>query len=183
MADLDTARETYTEALNLAQQSQLGTSWRVKIFHRIADIDLQSLDWRQALQIYGTIRSLQPDDEKARRNLVELNIRLGLEDNAQEEIDNYLAYLKQTNQHDSAIEFLKNLVRDVPERPALHNRLAQYYYHAGRNTDAIAQLDKVSVLFIEAGDTAGAIQTTEAILALNPPNKSDYQERLDRLRM
>ncbi|MCK5313808.1 MAG: tetratricopeptide repeat protein [Anaerolineales bacterium] len=183
MADLDNARETYMEALNLAQQSQLGTSWRVKILHRIADIDLQSLDWRQALQIYETIRSLQPDDEKARRNLVELNIRLGLEDKAQGEIDNYLAYLKQTNQQESVIEFLENLVREVPDRPALHNRLAQYYYNAGRTTDAIAQLDTVGELFVEAGDTAGAIQAFEAILALNPPNKGDYQERLDRLRL
>ncbi|MCK4898369.1 MAG: hypothetical protein KAS38_06315, partial [Anaerolineales bacterium] len=73
--------------------------------------------------------------------------------------------------------------REVPDRPTLHNRLAQYYYNAGRTTDAIAQLDTVGELFVEAGDTAGAIQAFEAILALNPPNKGDYQERLDRLRL
>jgi len=183
MADLDSARATYMEALNLAQQSQVDSSWRVKILHHIADIDLQSLEWRSALQIYETIRSLQPNDEKARRNLVELDIRLGLEDKANEEINNYLALLKRTNEQDKAIQFLENLVREVPDRPDFHNRLAQYYYKAGRTSDAIAQLESVGELFEEAGNSDGAIQTYEAILALNPQDKPIYQDKINQLRL
>lgn len=182
MADLDNARKTYMEAFNLAQQPQVDLSWRIKLLHHIADIDLQSLDWRRALQVYETIRSQRPDDGKARRNLVELNFRLGLEDKAKEEIDNYLALLKRTDQQDTAIEFLETLVREVPDKPSLHNRLAQYYYKAGRNSEAIAQLDSVGELFEEAGDTGEAIQAYEAILALNPPDKSIYLERINQLR-
>ncbi len=183
MADLDNARETYMEALNLAQQPQVDTSWRVKILHYIADIDLQSLEWRRALQIYETIRSLQPADEKARRNLVELDIRLGLDDKASEEIKNYLALLKRTNEQDTAIQFLENLVREVPDRPDIHNRLAQYYYKSGRTTDAITQLESVGELFEVAGNRGEAIQTYEAILALNPQNKTIYQEKINQLRL
>lgn len=183
MADLDNARATYMEALNLAQQSQVDSSWRVKILHHIADIDLQSLEWRRALQIYETIRSLQPNDEKARRNLVELDIRLGLEDKANEEINNYLAILKRTNEQDKALQFLENLVREVPDRPDFHNRLAQYYYKAGRTSDAIAQLESVGELFEEAGNSDGAIQTYEAILALNPQDKPIYQDKINQLRL
>ena len=181
MADLERARETYMEVLNLVQQSHLGNPWRVQILHHIADIDRQSLDWRQALRIYEKIRLLEPGDEKARHNLVELNFRLGLEDQAQGEMDNYLAHLNQTDQQEAAIDFLESLVREVPARPYLRNRLAQYYYKAGRTADAIAQLDAVEKLLIEAGDTTGAIRTVEAILALNPPNIGEYRERLNRL--
>lgn len=181
MADLDNARETYMEALNLAQQSHVDLSWRVQLLHRMADIDLQSLELRRALQVYETIRAQRPDDWKARCNLVELNFRLGLQDNAKEEIDNYLALLKRTNQMDTAIDFLENLVHEVPNQPSLHNRLAQYYYKAGRTSEAIAQLDSVGELFEEAGNTDDAIQAYEAILALNPPDKSIYQERINRL--
>ncbi len=65
LADLDKSRKTLDEALALAQQSKIDRSWQVRILHRMADIDLQSLDWRQALRIFEQIRNLQPDDEKS----------------------------------------------------------------------------------------------------------------------
>jgi tetratricopeptide (TPR) repeat protein len=60
MADFNMARKTYTEALRMAQQSQTDRATRVQILHRMADIDLQSLDWRQALRIFEQIRTLSP---------------------------------------------------------------------------------------------------------------------------
>ena len=39
---------------------------------RMADIDMQRLDWRQALRIYEQLRTLEPDDPSVRKSLIEL---------------------------------------------------------------------------------------------------------------
>jgi len=41
--------------------------------HRMGDIDVSRLDLRQAMRTYEQIRKLDPDDERARRALVDLN--------------------------------------------------------------------------------------------------------------
>ncbi len=88
LADLNMARKTYTEALRTAQQANVDRSLRVRILHRMADIDVQSLDWRQALRVLEQIRTLQPDDFEARSQIIQLNIRLGQEPQALAEVDN-----------------------------------------------------------------------------------------------
>lgn len=181
-ADLEMARKTYHDALKLAQQSGAESAWRVKILHRIADIDLQSLDWRQALRMYEQIRNYQPDDARARTNLVEINFRLGHETQAMMELDNYLALLVSSKRMQDAVMFLENLVNDEPERPHIRRRLAELYKRLGRKEDAIAQLDTAGDLLLAAGDRAGAAQVIEAILALNPPNASEYQEALAKIK-
>ncbi len=181
-ADLDMARKTYHDALKLAQQSGSETAWRVKILHRIADIDLQSLDWRQALRIYEQIRNYQPDDARARTNLVEINFRLGHETQAMMELDNYLALLVSSKRMQEAVQFLENLVADEPERPHIRRRLAELYKRLGRKDDAIAQLDAAGDLLLAAGDKTGALQVIEAILALNPSNAPEYQQALAKIK-
>lgn len=181
-ADLDMARKTYHDALKLAQQSGSETAWRMKILHRIADIDLQSLDWRQALRIYEQIRNYQPDDARARTNLVEINFRLGHETQAMMELDNYLALLVSSKRMQEAVQFLENLVADEPERPHIRRRLAELYKRLGRKDDAITQLDAAGDLLLAAGDKTGALQVIEAILALNPSNAAEYQQALAKIK-
>ena len=77
MADLNLARKTYTEALRVAQQANVDRSLRIEVLHRMADIDMQCLDWRQALRIYEQIRTVKPDDERARLSLVDLKSTTG----------------------------------------------------------------------------------------------------------
>ena len=63
LAELDLARKTYTSALHLAQQDGANPAWSVeKLMRRMVDIDMQRLDWRQALRIYEQLpaRSNQP---------------------------------------------------------------------------------------------------------------------------
>ena len=64
LADLATARLTYTRALRYAQQINVERSVKVNILRRMADIDMQSLDWRQALRVFEQVRTLEPEDEK-----------------------------------------------------------------------------------------------------------------------
>lgn len=182
LADLDMARKTYTEALRLAQQTRMDSTFRVQILHRMADIDLQSLDWRQALRIYEQIRTQQPGDERARYSLVELNYRLGQEQLALSELDNYIGYLLNSNQRDQAISFLKNMAGESPQRIPLRRRLAELYRQTGRRREAIEEMDAIGEALLQAGDRQGAIKVLEAILALNPPNVLEYHSLLDTLK-
>jgi tetratricopeptide (TPR) repeat protein len=182
LADLEKARKTYQEAQRVAQNSRNQRTWMVRILHRIADIDLQSLDWREALRVYEQVRSLDPDDEKARISLVQLNARLGQEVRAIGEMDNYLAYLAGRNQNDLILKFLDTLLREDPHRPWVRRRLAEIYQARGKTAEAIAQYDTLGEMLIDSGDISGAKQAIEAILALKPTNASEYQQLLDQLR-
>ncbi len=182
LADLDMARKTYTEALRLAQQTRMDSTFRVQILHRMADIDLQSLDWRQALRIYEQIRTQQPGDERARYSLVELNFRLGQEQLALSELDSYIGYLLNNNQREQAINFLKNMVEESPERIPLRRRLAELYRQTGRRREAIEEMDAIGDALLQTGDRLGAIKVIEAILALNPPNAMEYHTLLETLK-
>ncbi len=93
LAQLDQARETYEKALRLSQGTEMDTAWTVQILHQIADIDMQRLDWRKALLVYEQVRTLAPEDETARLNLVQLNLRIGQEGKASTELENYLSLL------------------------------------------------------------------------------------------
>jgi len=182
LADLEMARKTYKEALRLAQQPRVDRQWRVKILHLMADIDLQSLEWRQALRIFEQIRTLQPDDEPSRLSLIELNYRLGQEQAALAEVDNYINYIVGVHRADQAVVFLEKLVSDYPQHNALRSRLGDAYRLNGRKADALRVYDELGEACLEAGDRAGAIGAVEAILALNPDNKNDYLSLLSQLR-
>lgn len=182
MADLERARATYEEAMTLAQQSNVDVAWRIRILHRIADINQQSLEWRQALRIYEQIRLLKPDDDKARLNLVDLHFRLGQQDKALAELDNYCLQLHKKGRDDALVIFLENLVREDPDRVVVRHRLAKQYHNMDRTEDAIAQLDAVVDVLEENDVLEGAIQVLQAIIALKPDNVSEYQNRLKLLR-
>ena len=182
LADLVMARKTYREALRMTQQSQVDRSLRVDVLYRMADIDLQSLDWRQALRIFEQVRTLQPGEETARLQLVDLNFRLGREDQAISEMDNYLSFLSDNNKTDKAVEFLETLIGDYPDRAPVRRRLADLFLYLGQDEEAIKHLDALGDLLVKAGERALAIQTIKEILDLDPPNKVDYRFLLQQIR-
>ena len=92
------ARKTYTTALRVVQQAGADRSWNVHILQRMADIDMQRLDWKQAMRVFGQIRTLRPDEENVRKNLIDLNLRLAQHSQAVAELDNYLSYSGQQRQ-------------------------------------------------------------------------------------
>jgi tetratricopeptide (TPR) repeat protein len=174
LADLSMARKTYMDALRVTQQSNVDRSLKIKLLHRVADIDMQSLDWRQALRVLEQVRTLQPDDEGARMQIIQLNFRMGQEQQALAEMDNYLAYLSSTNQHQILGVFLTSMVNEHPENITVRRRLADAYRQFGQLTDAILQLDTIGEMLLQAGDRTGAMQTIETIITLSPPNKTEY---------
>lgn len=181
-ADLNQARKTYQEALRIGQQMNVERGLRVKILYRIADIDTQSLEWRQALRVLEQVRTLQPEDANARNQIIALNFRLGQEAAALTELDNYIAYLGGSNRQGQLIQYLETLSADYPERIPVRRRLVDAYRQAGRTSDAVHQLDSLGETFLQNGDRAAAIQTVEMIISLNPPNRREYLQLLDQLR-
>jgi tetratricopeptide (TPR) repeat protein len=182
LADLNMARKTYTEALRTAQQAGVDRSLRVRILHRMADIDVQSLDWRQALRVLEQIRTLQPEDFKARLQIIELNLRLGQEPQALAEVDNCSAYLSGSNQPERLIQFMKELIAEYPQNIPMRRRLADVYRDLDRKKEAINELDVIGDMLLEAGDRGAAIQTVEMILSMDPPNRAEYQILLEQIR-
>jgi tetratricopeptide (TPR) repeat protein len=181
LAELDLARKTYLATLKIAQQSTTNRAWSVQILYRLADIDLQRLEWRQALRVFEQIRTLKPDDPKARVNLVDINMRMGQENTALNEVDSYLNYLDNTRQPGQGVEFLKGLVLDHPDKVELHKRLADVYNLAGLKAEAIVELDTIGDMLVSSGNRLGAIQVIQKIISLNPDNLVEYQRLLQQL--
>ncbi len=182
LADLGMARKTYLEALKTAQHANTDRSVKVKLLHRVADMDMQSLDWRQALRIFEQIRTLQPDDEEARSQIIHMNVRFGQEQQAMAEMDKMISYMVSNNQHMKLITFVRQLLIDFPESIPLRRRLADIYANAGMIAEAVVELDTIGDALLQSGDRAGAIQTIEKIVALGPRNKTEYLALLDQMR-
>lgn len=181
LAELELARKTYLATLKIAQQSTANRAWSVQILYRLADIDMQRLEWRQAMRMFEQIRTLKPEDPKARVNLIDINFRMSQDSAALNEVDSYLSYLENTRQPGQAIEFLKGLVLDRPDKVELHKRLADVYHQAGKKAESISELDTIGDMMVSAGNRAGAVQIIQKIISLNPTNVSEYQRLLEQL--
>jgi tetratricopeptide (TPR) repeat protein len=148
----------------------------------MADLDLQSLDWRQAIQIFQQIRNLLPDDERARTSLIDLNFKLGQGAQALAELDHYLSYLWSNGLKEAAIRFVEGQVEENPDQAAIRRRLAELYRQVGRTEEAVAQLDEAGDILLKLGDKAGAVEAIRAILSLQPEGAEKYQQLLAQLK-
>jgi tetratricopeptide (TPR) repeat protein len=181
-ADLTSSRNTYNRAFRFAQQSNAGRDIKLKLLHRIADIDMQSLDWRNAIRMYEQVRTMDPEDAKARDMLFDLNLRLGQTNQAMAELDNYLSHLFTLQRSGEAVEYINTKILENQNQPALYRRLAELYRLLGRKEEAINQLDIAKEIFLQSGNRSAAIECVMAILALNPAKPDDYQKMLIDLR-
>ncbi len=181
LAELDMARKTYTTALRLAQQGGGNREWSVKLLQRMADIDMQHLDWRQAVRVFEQLRTLEPDDFSVRKNLIELNLRLSQSPQARAELENFLTHLEDTGRRSEIIAFLEDLVEENPKATLLQRTLAEEYRLANRVPEAVAQLDVLGEEMLNTGDKEGAAQIIEAIIAMNPPNQAKYRTLLTKI--
>jgi len=182
LAELDMARKTYTTALRVVQQASADRNWNVDILRRMADIDMQRLDWKQAMRVYEQIRTLRPDDEGARKNLIELSLRMGQSAQASAELESFLSYLQNNNDRARAIPFLEELLAERPDDATLRRTLAQLYHQAGRIEDAVAQLDSLAESLLTLGKKEEAVVIINQILLMNPPNSDQYRQLLTQIR-
>jgi tetratricopeptide (TPR) repeat protein len=147
----------------------------------MADIDMQRLDWKQAIRVYEQIRTLRPDDEGVRKSVIELSLRLGQPEQAYAELENYLTYLQTSNRREQGIKFVEELLTELPEDIVLRRAIAQLYQQAGRMEEAVAQLDSLAESFLNAGKKEEALAIIHQILLMNPPNAEQYRQLLMQL--
>ncbi len=182
LAELDKARQIYLEALNIAQKSKDSRGWGVNILLKVADIDLQRLNLRQALRSYEHIRTIQPENSLVRSHLVTLNFRLGQEQAAMKELDDYLSYLERNGQRAQGIVFVSDLLVDQSARYDLRRRLADLFIRNNQVPEAVVQLDTAADMLLGANKHLEAINLLETIVSLNPANIDEYKSALEGLR-
>jgi len=182
LAELDMARKTYTSALRMVQQGKASRDWNTHILQLMADIDLQRLDWKQALRVYEQIRTLDADDISARKQLIDLNLRMAQPDKALSELENFINHLESQHKNDLAITFLQDLVKEHDDQPLLKRTLAAQLHRSERTDEAIALLDMLGESLIQGGDKAGAMEVINQIILMNPPNAGKYRQVLNQMR-
>ena len=165
LAELDMARKTLSIALRYAQQSNAYQTETVDVLYRMADIDLQRLDWRQAMRVFEQIRTVDPADPKTRFNLIDLNLRLGQDSTALAELDSFTAYLESTKEQKKIIPFVEELIKERPDYLEFHQRLAELYRQAGRIPEAVTEFDRVGDLFLDAGNKTATIAVIQTIIS------------------
>ena len=179
MAELQKAREAYSQALHISQQSENATNWQVRILHRIADIETQSLNWKKATELYKQICTLHPNDLLAYRSLATLLFNLREPEQALVATDQFIAHMEETGKNDQLTEFLEDLLIEQPDKAMLHYRLATQHQKTDNISGAVKHFDVAGELLLDAGDKAGAGEMIQKIIAMDPPEKSRYQKLLD----
>ncbi len=181
LADLDAARTTYLSAIQLGQRLRVSDEQIIQILHRLGEIEVSRLDLRQAMRTYDQIRRTDPNDERARRALVDLNYRLNDPISAVRELDGLLRLYAKQQKAGQIIRVLEELVTRYPNDMALRSRLAAVYRQTGNLPKAIEQLDALAELQLESGLHNDALVTIRRIITLNPERVQDYQRLLRQL--
>ncbi|MBS1250685.1 MAG: Beta-barrel assembly-enhancing protease [Chloroflexi bacterium] len=182
LAELDNARESYAKASRLVEKYHKEADWQARILHRLADIDIQRLEWESALEIFEQIYTILPGDEKACLNIISLRYRLGKDGQAEDELQRCVAYWENKSEHAKVIDVLEQLREEMPRKPALRRHLAMAYENQGRIEEAIAELDTLGELLLDSGQKTLAIEAISKIIDFRPPNLEQYQQLLDQMR-
>jgi tetratricopeptide (TPR) repeat protein len=181
LAEMQKAREAYLEAFQLIPNSSPDKNWRSLLLQKIADIDMQRLDWKRALAAYKEISDINPEDESVSLTLIDLYYKVGQPEEALAQLDNLLIRLVRNGQVKKVILILEEMVEQRPLDTGLVDRLSRLYVHQGRSQEAIAILDRVGEAQLDAGQTSNAAVTINHILQLDPPNAASYRLLLQRL--
>ncbi|HLV33728.1 MAG TPA: tetratricopeptide repeat protein, partial [Spirillospora sp.] len=181
LGDFDMSRNTYNLAERIANRVGASPDKIVRIKHRVADIDQMRMDIRRAQRTYEEIVELDPEDERARRMLIDLNFRQGNQVEAIKRLDQLLGLFAKRKQVSRITQLLEELVTVYPNDTGLRSRLAAIYRQMGRRKDAVIQLDALGELQLEAGLHEEAANTIRQIIALEPEGIEDYRRLLTQL--
>jgi tetratricopeptide (TPR) repeat protein len=181
LAELDSARNAYARAFELAKSLSDDNGWQLKLLQRLADIDIQRLDWDSAIETFMEITEVSPRNQKASISIVDLNSRLGKQPAAEKEISRFIMLFDPQSEAEPIREYLNALKEEMPEEDYVIRYLVDHYKKLGQNEKAIAELDGLGDLLLEAGRRDDAIGVIEEIISLSPPNIEAYQKLLKQL--
>jgi tetratricopeptide (TPR) repeat protein len=181
LAELDTARQTYLAGLKLAQESKGNRPWVIKIIAKVADIDIQRFDWRNAIRMYEQLRTLQPEEPSARAKLIDLNLRLGQTSTAMTELESYLSLLNNTGSQTEAVNFCQGLVEEHPDQSEIHQRFGELLTNAGNLKEATAELEKALQGYLNNHEPQKAAKCVQQLSTINPGRSADYRAMLGKI--
>jgi tetratricopeptide (TPR) repeat protein len=182
LAELDRASQICQEAMRLCHSTKGPRRLEAEILRRIADIDTQRLDWKQALYNYEQVKNIQPDDEKTRKAIVDIYFHLGQSDNAVTEARDFILEMVNAGQSTRATGFIQVLCREYPDNPGLLALAGEEVTQINDKSQTIDALNTVGEELMNKGDINGAIDVIEQIVAMAPPNVTEYITLLDQLK-
>jgi len=182
LAELDSARSAYSKALELAQTTTDDGGIKLKLLHRLADIDIQRLDWESAINTYAAICETSPQNLKASISLVDLHYRLGQKPSAEREIDRFVEQYDISTDSESIHGYLAALKEEIPGEEYIFRRLVDLFIHLGQNDLAISELDKLGEMLLDSGRRNEAVEVIEEIIRLGPANADAYQNLLQQIK-
>ena len=86
------------------------------------------------------------------------------------------------SESDQIRTYLNALKEEMPEEDYVVRHLVDHYKKIGQDEKAIAELDGLGDLLLEAGRKGDAIGVIEEIISLSPPNIEAYQKLLKQLK-
>jgi tetratricopeptide (TPR) repeat protein len=181
LGNFDQSRETYVGAERLAKRTNAPVEKVVQIKHHLADIDQMKLDTRKAMKTYEEITELMPGDERAQRTLMDLYYTQGNQVEALKRLDVLLGLYAKNKQVNRITQTLEDLVKRFPNDTGVRQRMSTIYLRLGRKKDAIAQLDAINELQLEAGLHDEAVKTIKQIIKIGPEDVSAYTQLLTQL--
>ncbi len=182
LAELDSARAAYSKALKLARTISDDGGIKLKLLHRLADIDIQRLDWESAIDTYADICEFSPQNQKASVSLVDLNYRLGHKPAAEKEIGRFVEQYDTSTESETIYGYLAALKEEITGEDYIIRRLVDLFKHLGQQELAISELDKLGELLLDSGRRDDAVEVIEEIISLGPSNAEAYQKLLRQIR-
>lgn len=176
LADLEQSRSAYHSALMLARQSRSTREQSLKILNRLADIEMQSLNSKEAVKVFEQMRSLSPLDQSTRVALIDLYYRLEMEPAALNEVDAYLKLLESENRPREAENFLDAVLSERPDSDDLQRSMMAHYVSLGKINTAVEILDRLAEKLLIENNSKGSLAVVEKIISLNPPNQLEYEK-------
>lgn len=181
MADTNKATGIYSEALDYAKKNNAEPARTIPILKALADIESQQLNTRKALGYYEQIVAIAPDDQDAALAVINLNFQMGQSDKAVAALDGFMRYCITRGDAARAVSTLEDQSRQHPNEVGLRQRLADVYRQQKRIPEAIAQMDAIGELLLDAGRIDEAAGVIRKIIELNPPDIDGYRRLLSQL--
>lgn len=178
LAELDMSKQALLSGLKLAQESKGMRDWIVKFLAKIADIDVQRFDWRNAIRMLEQLRTLKPEDSTTRAQLIDLHIKLGQMNMAVSELSAYLSLMENTGRLAEAIRFAQEINTEHPDQLELREVLADLLIHNNKIKEAVKELEVILKINIEEGNNQRVAATLQRLITVDPQNADRYQQLL-----
>ena len=181
-ANFDQMRKVYFDALRLSSKIPNSNDRNIEILNRIADIDMQRLDWHRAQRVYEQIKSLAPNDAEVRNNLIGVYYRLGQLDAAEHEIEDFISVMRNSRQYEKGVDFLSKLIEEWPQKYNQREMLAELYLRMGRRENTLDEYNTVASAYLDENDTTNTIRILQRMMTIDPEHGGEYQLVVNRLK-